>query len=264
MNSKQQVIIVIPIYTTQLSKEEHASLQQCFEVLSDYPKCFVVPQSLSIDSLIKHYPAEQIISFPDCYFQGIAGYNRLMMSPLFYEAFTDWEYILIYQTDAWVFTDRLTEWCNRDYDYIAAPWIPKPKYNQLYYRLFNKIKRYFNRLTGASDYSQLYYRVGNGGLSLRHTQHFAQIAHSMSTEIDRYLSHPGTDFYNEDVFWSIEVNRKKNQLRIPNWKEAIQFSFDKNPHTCFLLNNNQLPFGCHGWSKPKMLPFWRKHISALE
>ena len=59
----------------------------------------------------------------------------------------------------------------------------------------------------------------------------------MISEIDSYLSHPGTDFYNEDIFWSLEVNRKKERLKIPDWKEALRFSFDKNPSECYALND---------------------------
>lgn len=255
--SEKQAIIVIPVYTTQLTVSEHAALRQCFDILSSYPKCFVKPESLDITSLVRDYPANHIVPFPDTYFKGIAGYNRLMMSPEFYETFAQWEYILIYQTDAWVFSDRLSEWCSKGYDYIGAPWIPKPKYRKLYYRIFNFLKRVFCYISSSSDYSRIYYRVGNGGLSLRRTQLFAQIAREMVSEINCYLSHPGTDFYNEDIFWSLEVNRKKERLKIPGWKEALRFSFDKNPSECYALNDRKLPFGCHGWSKKKMLPFWQ-------
>ena len=123
--SEKQAIIVIPVYTTQLTVSEHAALRQCFDILSSYPKCFVKPESLDITSLVRDYPANHIVPFPDTYFKGIAGYNRLMMSPEFYETFAQWEYILIYQTDAWVFSDRLSEWCSKGYDYIGAPWISK-------------------------------------------------------------------------------------------------------------------------------------------
>lgn len=102
-------------------------------------------------------PANHIVPFPDTYFKGIAGYNRLMMSPEFYETFAQWEYILIYQTDAWVFSDRLSEWCSKGYDYIGAPWIPKPKYRKLYYRIFNFLKRVFCYISGSSDYSRIHY-----------------------------------------------------------------------------------------------------------
>lgn len=144
--SEKQAIIVIPVYTTQLTVSEHAALRQCFDILSSYPKCFVKPESLDITSLVRDYPANHIVPFPDTYFKGIAGYNRLMMSPEFYETFAQWEYILIYQTDAWVFSDRLSEWCSKGYDYIGAPWIPKPKYRKLYYRIFNFLKEFLLHL----------------------------------------------------------------------------------------------------------------------
>ena len=46
--SEKQAIIVIPVYTTQLTVSEHAALRQCFDILSSYPKCFVKPESLDI------------------------------------------------------------------------------------------------------------------------------------------------------------------------------------------------------------------------
>ena len=77
--SEKQAIIVIPVYTTQLTVSEHAALRQCFDILSSYPKCFVKPESLDITSLVRDYPANHIVPFPDTYFKGIAGYNRLMI-----------------------------------------------------------------------------------------------------------------------------------------------------------------------------------------
>ena len=261
---KQSVIIVIPIYTTQLTEFEHASLRQCFQVLGAYDICFIKPRSLDIAPLAEKYRANHVFEFPDTCFLGIAAYNRLMMSPRFYETFLQWEYMLIYQPDAWVFEDSLDQWCSRGYDYIGAPWIPKPKYTRLYYRIFTGLKRFYCLFSKASDYSRLYYRVGNGGLSLRRISLFARIARTMDNQINRYLSHPGVDFYNEDVFWSLEVNRGKEQLRIPGWQEALQFSFDKNPAVCYRLNSYRLPFGCHGWSKKSMLPFWEQHIPVIK
>ena len=84
--SEKQAIIVIPVYTTQLTVSEHAALRQCFDILSSYPKCFVKPESLDITSLVRDYPANHIVPFPDTYFKGIAGYNRLMMSPELYSS----------------------------------------------------------------------------------------------------------------------------------------------------------------------------------
>ena len=261
--NKKRVIVIIPIYTTRLTDYEQASLRQCFKVLASHEICFVKPQSLDPSPLAETYRPNLIVDFPDSCFLGIAAYNRLMMSPRFYETFESWDYMLIYQPDAWVFDDQLDAWCARGYDYIGAPWIPKPKYGRLYYRIFNRLKRIYCHISGASDYSRPYYGVGNGGLSLRHIDTFARTARDMEPQIARYLSHPGIDFYNEDIFWSLEVNRHEERLKIPHWQEALQFSFDKNPAACYELNGHRLPFGCHGWSKKNMLSFWEQHIQTL-
>ncbi len=65
-----------------------------------------------------------------------------MLSPTFYDAFQAYRYVLIYQLDALVFSDRLTEWCEMDWDYVGAPWL----------------KCADSPWVGAS-------RVGNGGFS---------------------------------------------------------------------------------------------------
>jgi hypothetical protein len=76
----------------------------------------------------------------------------------------------------------------------------------------------------------------------------------MRTQMDNYLSRH-EDLYNEDMFWSIEVNRKKKRLNIPSCKTGLAFSIENFPERAMRLNNNQLPFGCHAWDKH--LDFWR-------
>ena len=60
---------------------------------------------------------------------GIAGYNRMMLSAGFYELFRDYEYLLICHTDAWIFRDELADWCRRGYDCVAAPWVRRKVYD---------------------------------------------------------------------------------------------------------------------------------------
>ena len=56
------------------------------------------------------------------YFISKESYSRLLVSKSFYEAFSEYEYILIYQPDCLVFSDQLLEWCKKGNDYIGAPW----------------------------------------------------------------------------------------------------------------------------------------------
>ena len=254
------VIITIPIYTTRLSEHEWASIAQCFKVLGSYSICYIKPESLDISPINNKFKADIIESFPDHFFAGISGYNRLMLSQQFYSRFHAWKYIFIYQTDAWVFCDKLEEWCSKNYDYIGAPWIPKKKYSLAYYKLYIALKSIYCKLFSQPNYNKLYYNVGNGGVSLRKTEKFAIEAKKRETEIEYLMSKKAKDFYNEDVYWSITINEKTKILNIPKWDEALNFSFDKNPQESLKFNNGKLPFCCHGWTKPKMFSFWQEYI----
>lgn len=44
-----------------------------------------------------------------------------MLSVNFYRSFKEYEFMLIYQLDSYVFRDELLDWCEKDYDYIGAP-----------------------------------------------------------------------------------------------------------------------------------------------
>ncbi len=101
----------------------------------------------------------------------------------------------------------------------------------------------------------------NGGVSLRNSQKFTLEATKREKEINTLMSKKAKDFYNEDVYWSITINEKESIINIPKWDEALNFSFDKNPAESLEMNNGNLPFCCHGWTKPRMFNFWQKYIS---
>ena len=103
------VIIVVPIYRPELRETERMSLLQLQRVLGDYPRVFLAPASLSFDFGALGY------------FDGLSGYSCLMLSDEFYARFADYQYVLIYQLDAFVFQDTLRAFCALGYDYIGAP-----------------------------------------------------------------------------------------------------------------------------------------------
>jgi len=121
----EKVAIVIPIYRTHLNPEEILSLTQCLKVLSKYPIRFMGPQSLNTEFLKPWIEEVEMIRFEDNYFKSPKTYNKLLTSPFFYEAFSNFEYILIHQLDAYVFEDQLLEWCAKGFDYIGAPKLRK-------------------------------------------------------------------------------------------------------------------------------------------
>jgi hypothetical protein len=254
-----KVAIIIPFYRKTLLEYEKIALDQCEKVLSGYPKIAIKPESLALPGAAKKYKFSNVISFKDKYFEGIKGYNTLLLSELFYSKFLDYEYILIHQLDAFVFKDELNYWCNQGYDYIGAPWVRNKIYPHIFKELTSRALFYIHTRfditkNGLPSKKQFDNKVGNGGFSLRRVGKFHALSINLRSKTLKYLSHDEHEF-NEDVFWSIEVNRKKKNLKIPSHKVGLKFSIEIFPYRALQINNNQLPFGCHDWDKYP--DFWR-------
>jgi Protein of unknown function (DUF5672) len=259
MNDHKKVAVVIPVYQEKLSAFEQIALQQCNKILSNHHKVIIKPQSLTLPQETSMLSLTDVECFNDDYFRNIQGYNRLMLSEEFYERFMDYEYILIYQLDASVFRDDLDYWCDQDIDYIGAPWLRKEDFTSIFKALKSRPQYYlyarFNiKKNGLPDPKQFYKRVGNGGFSLRRVKKFHDLCIKMQDQIQIYIDRDEHHF-NEDAFWSIEVNRKRKLLNIPGYKDGLKFSFELEPECAYKLNHQKLPFGCHAWNKH--LDFWR-------
>jgi hypothetical protein len=245
MNEK--AVVIIPIYKTQIDENEQRSLKQCFKILGAHPIVFIKSEKLDVSSYYPHLDGHdfRIESFDNDFFSDIRGYNRLMLSQELYGRFLNYKYMLIYQLDAFVFSDQLLYWCDKEYDYIGAPWVEP-------YKLEMRIKAYLHyklniKQKGSMSPSplQFYNRVGNGGFSLRKTGKLFEICGSHKKMIDFYNKHNANHFFNEDVFWSAEVNRRKKQLAIPDYKTAVYFSIEQEPGLALSLTGGKLPFGMH-------------------
>ncbi len=270
------VNIVVPIYKRKLHKNEIISINRLIKILNKYPITFIKSQNLPTNFYEEYFNKVRelnIISFEPLYFKNIEGYNRLLLSQNFYEKFRNFEYILIYQLDAYVFKDELAEWCSRGYDYLGAPWFTSD-----------------NRFKGNSK-RLLPWKTGNGGLSLRNVEKFLNVLmkkgrneslntilksnikgrksllsivnsfrhyfskqNSINFFIDKYS-------YAEDRFWSFEAERIYSSFNVAPASEALKFCFEKYPSESYKINNSKLPFGCHAWEKHNG-DFWKKFINA--
>lgn len=247
------VTVVIPVYKVNLSLTEQLSLKQCIKLLGDFDIVFVHPESLDV-STINFDGRISSEKFPDHYFKSVFGYNRLMLTASFYERFSQSKFILIYQLDAYVFRDELLYWCSKDYDYIGAPWIATPN------KGFKKVLSLFDSKKKKAR-SEIFYKVGNGGFSLRKVSTHIANSKKMKSVIEQNLKRSEDDFrIMEDVFWS-SVPEHDSSFLIPDYKEGLKFAFDRKPKLALKLNNNKLPFGCHGFEKPKVKNFWSQIIS---
>lgn len=254
---RKLVQVVIPVYKERLSGREEASFLNNLSRLERYEQLLLAPEGLNLDYYLERGPGLGVQRVKGEWLgaNGVAGYNRMMLSKEFYALFANTEYILICQTDAWIFDDRLEEWCQKGYDYVGAPWPKRPIYNLWPVRLVLKLRKALwgrRRVLMRQDYFE---RVGNGGLSLRRIDSFLSVADRYQATIELFKTSHGI-VYNEDWFWSLIPQ----EFRYPTFDEALGFSFDSHPELCHRLAKGRLPMGCHGWFKKRNIKFWQPII----
>lgn len=257
--SRKLVAVVVPMSNrSQLTAEEEVSFRHLLRYLARYDKYLVVPESLKIS-----FPQFRNRVFDDKYFGSVQAHRRLLFSPSFYEAFEEYEYILIYHPDALVFSDQLEYWCQQGFDFIGAPWV---KHKDAPYRgqsahegkvgnggfaLF-KIESILKIF-----YSPLYYVDPSHYWATGHGQKsgLAQLWHLPKRFLKRFTRFNGVrwelDRYqnNDDAFWANRAAHYYPEFNIAPLETALHFAFECVPRYCFELNNRSLPFGCHAWAR---------------
>lgn len=235
--------VVVPLSNrAELTADEKISLAQLRHFLGRYDKYMVAPRALRIA-----FDDFGVKRFDDAFFGSIVNHTRLILSSYFYEAFSDYRFILIYHLDALVFSDQLLQWCEADFDYIGPPWI---KYDGAPY-------------TGWPIEN----KVGNGGFALKKTASFLRVlaaARGFSRHARKMLDMrekdiPGYPPANSDMFWALNAPAHYPKFRIAPVETALRFGFECNPRLCFEMNNRQLPFGCHAWHRHDRA-FWEQYL----
>lgn len=250
------VAIVVPVYKNEISPFEAISLKQCLAILGNYPIVFICPKKMELGSFHQYYANKaEFLFFDDGNFESLTTYNQMMLSVWFYNCFIDYDYILMYQLDCFVFKDELMFWVKKGYSYIGAPWF----------------------VENSIDKSVIeFFEVGNGGFSLRNIKDCirvlksrkkiksfkefilqckkANVTFSWIKALRRYhISYSFKNLHrnrldNEDKMFCLAGKRIKG-FTIPDAQVAAYFSFEVQPKKLFSINNNQLPFGSHAWWK---------------
>lgn len=220
---KYTCAILIPIYRKSFNDLEKISFDRVRTVLKDYDIIAVTPRKLKGKLGLEMLQE----CFEDSDFKSISSYSRLLLSKDFYQRFLKYEYILIYQLDAFVFSDRLEYFCNMGYDYIGAPWID-------------------GMMSKRRDKICF---VGNGGLTLRKVKAAISLIERCGNKAKEFSE-------NEDLFFSLH---RANDYRVAPVKVALAFSIESKVERCFRMNKREIPFGCHAWEKYNYY-FWKPYI----
>ena len=87
---------------------EKASLIQCSRIFGGRREIVLaVPEKLDCSLYLKIIPSARIERFDDKFFVSVSSYSHLLLTPEFYLRFSAFDYMLIYQLDAWVFAMNL-------------------------------------------------------------------------------------------------------------------------------------------------------------
>ena len=237
----KRCVVLIPIYKENLDADEFFSVKASLRHLDDFDVLFIGPELLNIEYYSKKFPSVPFHFFNKDFFASINGYNKLLTSDYFYQSFIDYEYMLVLQTDAILLKNELSQWIDKGYDYIGAPW---PKGYSL------PIKTNAIPLENGILCTSF---VGNGGLSLRNIRSCIQLLHEFS---DLALTWQSTG-HAEDLFFAF-LSTLSDFFKMPNIKVAARFSHDIDPQYLSKLIGNEIPFGVHAWSKYDR-HFWTSH-----
>lgn len=236
-----KAVVIIPAYKPQFDADEEACVQRYVKVFSERELVFVLPEGLNSSYYAKRFPGVGQRRFAAEYFKGIRGYNRLLLSDVFYAAFERYEYMLIAQPDAvlWQNEDRLDEFMERGYDYIGAPWEPP---RRIWEWTFPKKKGFpgfrIRCCKGKNDGIVM----GNGGFSLRHIAH--------CRELIREFGHRKIYWFwkrNEDIFFGV-FGRDSRRGFVPA-PIADGRAFAAEYHLRDRVKNSDIPYAVHGWQK---------------
>jgi hypothetical protein len=263
--------VVIPLYKEydNLTNDERTSIFSSVTHLKDYVHVLIVPDNLNTAGYQLFFNSMSIgcviLSFDRKHFINRESYSKLLKTSDFYKRLSNYDYILIFQTDAYVFRNELEKWVSKGYDYIGAPWFE-----------------------GMHEPTNVFMGVGNGGFSLRRVKPYLSIAkrievlkpfrdfwfksklqsvirfHTILKLLKSQLkikdmesvnaALAGREFW-EDMYWGLTIPNAFTDFRVGSIEDAIKFSFEFNPEYLYKLNG-ELPFGCHGWfDKPFFKPF---------
>lgn len=224
-SGNNRCIIIIPVYKNKLGCFEEASLKQVTKIFGGkYELTLLCPMSLDVS--IYNKTADYDFSILRCaneYFKSQRSYSDLCEEWRFYDALSEYEYMVIYQLDAWVFDDRLEYFLNAGYDYIGAP-----------------------HLVGVGSRPEG--ENGNGGFCLRRIKPFIDVC--KKTDFSQYK------MLEDCVFTGTSL---KSNFNLAPLKLCREFSFQEYPEMQFAKNGNKLPMGCHAFRKFNER-FWKLHI----
>jgi hypothetical protein len=212
--------VLVPVYREVPEQFELLSMQQLVLKLGEREIRIVAPEGLSATHYLDILGDRPVHYFDRRFFASRETYNALMVYEPLYRVADGFQFVLVHQTDAFVFEDHLDHWtAATSFDYIGAPFVGAAK----------TILR-----EGA-----------NGGFSLRNVDAFLRVLtrrnslmFALPRSKERSLRRVRRGEMMEDNYWGSVV-------RVASLDERIDFAFESGLETLGARYAAKPPFGCH-------------------
>jgi hypothetical protein len=269
----KRVAIMVPLISVTLNEDEAISMRHLREFLGGYDKFLLVPEGLDV-----RMDGFTALPLDQKHFGSAANHNRMLYRTDFWEKFADYEYVLMYHLDALVFSDQLEEWCDRELDFIGAPFLRCPESPWVreervgnggfaLYRVPSVLKVLWSRYIGdpSKFWEDHFWREREklrsflrpirsavpGWLRGRATSGLrSQLKKIDRTEVNER---------GNDLFWSDEAKRHWPPFKVGTLEEGLAFAFETQPSRSLERMGGKLPFGCHAWGRYDR-GFWEKYL----
>ncbi len=231
------IIALVPIYQDQLKEIENRSLEEFNLKIKQIPKAFIAPKNLDTTWYKVEYPDIPVFVFEQWDKGSLEDYNDLMLTEEFYQRFSEYEFIFLFQTDARFLgtEEQLIEFAGTEYDYYGAPW-------------GDEGMRFVKRvIPGAGHFrilrvleQEVIAKVGNGGVSLRRVSAMIQFLKKHKKKIAKWEKA-------EDLFIGYYGAKYPKTIQLPDINTAYRFAMEMNMKEKILAG--QKPMAVHKWEK---------------
>ncbi len=243
----KRCIVLIPIYSEVVSDNDFRTINNNINKIRDVADIeFIVPNKYQNSGKLKELWPDINIRLFNNWENSLRGYNRLLLDVKFYESYSQYEYMLICQTDALILKDGqfLQKFMDMGFDDYGAPWtsedsgVEKP---MLMIKKWYCVKPVYNFCKVRKV------NVGNGGLCLRRTQAFINLLNRR-----RFFARVWVG--NEDSFFSYYSQKaelctsgdkhRDYELNVADWSVCDEFSAERN-----IKEKKDRVWGVHAWEK---------------
>jgi hypothetical protein len=274
MSANISLCVIIPVHKPVPSADEIISLKAAQAQLVKYDCFLIYPDGMDTSIYTSLFMELKLKPVDPKWLSSVEQYNKMKLSLDFYSLFSNYQYMLTYELDAYIFHSDFEDTGAFNFDFIGAPffegyWEAKPGAS-----LSKGCNSGFSirNVRSCIKVLELHEQVRLGWLMYKL---FLSYSSKLRTRLNKltnnkyevYISGKFGFYFanfhlNEDLVWSEVVPQLFHEFKVADPISALKFSFEYNLADSLRLNGDKLPLGCHAWYKH--IDFWKHYINTKD